>query len=199
MSLRHRRVQGFSLLELILVLVIIGIITAAISVTISDTRVDNLKVESKRLQILVSLALDEAVLTNQELGLVFEQQEYFFVSYQEDTWQLMDSSLSPQFKSRKIPPQAILIRQVSGLYGEQSERKPFESQIEQQEQEQDEQQALYPEVVFLSSAELTPFVLRFGYDDDQPVYMQITATANAEVTLEGPIYEPMNLGWSADE
>jgi len=63
------RAGGFSLLELIIVLVIIGVIVGAISISITDTRSDNLHFEARRLAARLSLAVDEAVLINQELGL----------------------------------------------------------------------------------------------------------------------------------
>ncbi len=188
--------RGFSLLELILVLVIIGIILAAVTITITDRRIDELKVEAQRLSALIILAVDEAVMTNQEFGLLFKQEEYQFLVFNEDVWESVNEETSRQFRARQLPEGVLVKISVSGLYGNDDSEQQLILGADDEDEIDEDNIKLQPEIMMLSSAELTPFVIRLAVEEPEPAYMQIKTLPDGSIELTGPIYEPADLGWS---
>jgi general secretion pathway protein H len=76
------RVAGFTLLEILVVVLIIGIVTAGMLLTMNFTGKDTqLQTESQRLLSLMNYARDQAELQTRNYGIVFSQHGYAFVVY----------------------------------------------------------------------------------------------------------------------
>ena len=110
------RASGFSLLELIIVLVIIGVIVGVITISITDSRSDKLHFEARRLTARLSLALDEAILTNQEFGLKVESDGYRFLILNDEKWQIIGSGEDKQLIEQKLPEGMEIQLKVDGLF-----------------------------------------------------------------------------------
>lgn len=197
------RQRGFSLLELILVLVIIGIVLSAITLSITNRRLDNLQLEAQRLQALISMATDQAVISNQEYGLSIDDSEYQFLIYDqgndEAKWVPVDDQSMRQFQTRKFPEGVSVRIQVAGLYGNSSDDELDNgtlSPVQDEEDDESKEKPLLPQILMLSSAEVTPFVIRLGYDDEDPAFFELRTEVNGNLTLSRTIYEPMDIGWS---
>jgi len=80
--LTARIVKGFTMIEIMVVIIIIGIMTAltALNVTSNDPA-RNLKKEAQRFVAVVSQAVDEASFQQQELGIVATEDGYQFVRW----------------------------------------------------------------------------------------------------------------------
>lgn len=206
--------SGFSLLELIIVLVIIGILVAVISLSITDTRGDNLRLEARRLAARLSLAQDEAILTNQEFGLEITREGYRFLVLLDDRWQEIDAFGERQLIQQDLPENMIIDLQVEGLYAQFQSQDTTQVNINTLFEDYDERnnssiptlkdennsnetpeeaesaKKLRPQIYLMSSGEINPFTLLVGYDDESPVYYQLKATYDGEVSLKGPIREP---------
>lgn len=81
--------RGFTLIEVLVVVVIIGIVSSVVLISldvIGDDR--ELQREARRLASLVELAADEAELQGRDFGIEFIRQGYRFVEYDPffDTW-----------------------------------------------------------------------------------------------------------------
>ena len=145
---------------------------------------------------MIALAVDEAVMTNQEIGLVFEEEEYHFLVFNEDVWEPIDEQASRQFRSRPLPEGVQIKTSVSGLYGNDDSDEPVTLGTDDEDETDEDNVKLKPEIMMLSSAELTPFVIRLAIEEPDPAYMQIKTQPDGTIELTGPIYEPAELGWN---
>lgn len=147
----RRRAPGFTLLELLVVLLIIGVMTsfAVLSIggrTLSD-RLDN---EAARLQQLFQLAQDQALFNRTELGFFSDEQRYgFLVPDGEGGWEPHSGSGPLRVRS----------------YGEPFEGVLF---VEGQAVAPPDPDALEPSVLILSSGEMTPFRLEIRAPEGTP-------------------------------
>ncbi len=193
---------GFSLLELIIVLVIIGVMVASVVISITDTRRDKLHFEARRLAARLALARDEAILTNQELGLEVERDQYRFLFLGEERWEASAPEDDKQLVEQKLPEGMELQLQVGGLFSEFEQKSDFnklfrdkeefeESAVDAKDDEEEAALALRPQIYLMSSGEVNPFTLAIGFDDDNPVYYQLKATFDGKVSLDGPFQESM--------
>ena len=72
----HSKKAGFTLLEVMLVLLLIGLAAGFVMFNaFGASKSDLLKSQAQRLQVIVDMASDFAVLNQQQLGVRFEQQK----------------------------------------------------------------------------------------------------------------------------
>lgn len=93
--------RGFTLIELIVVLLIIGVMLGAIGFSLGGTRERQLELEGERLAALLRLAREETLLTAGEIAAVFHAEGYFFLTRGEDDWQLLSGGV---FRPRLLDP-----------------------------------------------------------------------------------------------
>lgn len=77
--------KGFSLIELMIVVLIIGISTS-MAVLYIDNSDERLKTEAQRLLAMTQFARDEAIITGESLGLVITPQQYYFTRLDKTEW-----------------------------------------------------------------------------------------------------------------
>jgi type II secretion system protein H len=77
--------RGFTLIEVMVVMVIIAIMVTVVSLSLKGDRAgEALGEEAKRLSALINLAREEAVMRDTDIGLVLANDGYFFVQGNED-------------------------------------------------------------------------------------------------------------------
>jgi len=150
----RRRTQGFTLLELLVVIVIIGIITsfAVLSLGLISPQ-SELEQHGQRLRALMLLASEEAVLQGQELALQLDGQRYYFLILKDKTWLRINND--PVLRDRELPEHVSASLRVEG--------EVFEFQTETENR-------LTPRVYFFSSGEISPFNLSLSSRDAEYDY-----------------------------
>ena len=151
------RSAGFTLLELMVVLVLIGIIFSFAMLSLGgDDLSEMMEQETRRLVTLLELASDEAVLRGEELAVHFTAEGYEFLLLQDAAWQ--SSGEDGLLKSYKLPAGIEIRLEVDGdppgLTG----------------QDDDPEESLTPQVFILSSGEMTPFTATLQAHDSTDRY-----------------------------
>ncbi|MES9965431.1 MAG: type II secretion system minor pseudopilin GspH [Candidatus Sedimenticola sp. 20ELBAFRAG] len=138
--------QGFTLLELLVVIVVMGVLLSMAAISMpGDRRHDLVRDEARRLKALFSLARNEAQLEGRELGIVINTGGYHFVKLEEEKWQPIKASTP--FRARSMPNDMEI------------DVTPTDSQNTQQDAVKG------PVLVFWSSGEVTPFELTVSIRD----------------------------------
>lgn len=140
-------VRGFTLLEIMVVLVLVGIITSFALLSVGGNPRERLAEEARRLAALVELHQQEAILSGETRGIQFARTGYTMLSLSE--------------KGEWHPPAAASSLIQHGLPEDIAlslwiEDRPVDFKTTGQ----------LPQVVLLASGEATEFVAVFGFADD---------------------------------
>ena len=150
---------GFTLVELLVVLVIIGCLVSLALFSTGRNTERELQEEARRLATVMTLLADEAVLENREYGLLINSTGYQVLSFAEDCacW-----SVSTDQQGYRLPEWVRLQLQLDGeplqLGGS------VDKEADGEEDEADEQ-SVQPQLLLLSSGELSAFSLRLEVRD----------------------------------
>ncbi|MFP3978513.1 type II secretion system minor pseudopilin GspH [Marinobacter sp. KMM 10035] len=137
--------NGFTLIEILVVLVLVGLLAALAVFTMGgNSQQRELKNEVRELYLLMQTASEQAVLNNLELGLLFEENGYQFVAFQDDSgdWKATGERI---FRARDFPDWLVATQFIES-------DTPRLASVEDK---------LRPDLVFFSSGETTPFELEF--------------------------------------
>jgi general secretion pathway protein H len=129
--------RGFTLLELLAVILIIGIVISFASLSIGQNTSRIVQDEAERLHGLIQLAGEESVLQARELALEFDRDRYQFLELGADGWQPVAGD--KMLRERPLPETVELELMLEGVETSFEDKKNL------------------PKIFILSSGELTPF------------------------------------------
>jgi general secretion pathway protein H len=155
---------GFTLLEVLVVLVIISVVISLATLTV-DTRQEEVEEQVRRLAAVVRLASEEAVLRSRELALEIKPDGYQFLELAEKEFLPVEDDAV--FRQRQLPEGLELSLLLEG------EPVDLEAATEVFVEEPEQP----PRILLLSSGEITPFELRF-----LDVYNEVEWVLTGELT-----------------
>ena len=162
----YSRENGFTLLELLVVVVIVAILFTYTTLAIrSDSPADNIKKEAQRMERLIQLALEESILRGEEYGIEIYLDGYRFLRFTENQWlPLSDDKI---LRDRELPLDMELEMRleeteiVIDLASDPMSEQKLDLGAESGEDQKDSKDAK-PQIFLLSSGEITPeFDIRF--------------------------------------
>lgn len=149
-----RRASGFTLLEVLVVIVIIGVITSMAVISVKVLGGDHeMEQEAERLQAILVQVREEATLQSRDLGLRVDETSFEFLEYDSrmERWRAVLGD--PLLRERTLPDGLRLALRLEGRSAKLEPRQP-----------ETDRDPIFPQVILQASGDLTPFDLLFSRD-----------------------------------
>ena len=206
-SKKMTRRNGFTLIEVMLVIVLVGLMVSVIQFSASGNKAEEmLEMSSKRFAGVFNIAAEYGMLNNIELGLMIDKKGYQFLGYDGDKW--TDVSENEMFSRFELPEGLELVLQLDDLPIEEPQLFDTELFNELQEDNKDpdeelqedrgsdnniEKKKLIPQIYMLSGGEITPFSLRFQIEENDyaetKLHFKVTGFYTTPLSIEGPLFD----------
>ena len=198
--------KGFTLLEVLVVIALIGLIISSIQFNFSGKRPeDTLKQVSVQFAEVFTSAANYGLLNNIELGLFIEDNSYRFLGYDGVKW----SELPQQewLAVKTLPENVELTLTLDDLPIEEPllfDSSVFKAQDEEYlsfnaieaEKNAEKEQLVFPQVYILSGGDITPFSLTFHFNEEASLVedlselaYRVTGIYSIPLTIEGPVLD----------
>ncbi len=191
--------SGFTLIEVMLVIVVIGLMVAAIQFSvIGNKQEEKLQQQSTRFANVFNLAAEYGLLNNIEIGLVIENNIYQFVGYDGEAW--LPIADYEALESYQLPDEITLSIVLEDLPIEEPSMVTRELFVIDEDDfyddfslEEREIKVIIPQVYILSSGDITPFRAEFSLADtfalDTPIAFHVVGEYTTPLTIAGPLFD----------
>jgi len=196
---QHKYFKGFTLIEVMLVIVVIGIMVAAIQINFNSNKPEaELQNESARFASVFNLAAEYGLLNNIELGLYTEKNSYQFVGFDGVRWTpLLDNDLLAAYQLPETMKMTFIFDDLPLELPTLIDAElftPDDERIEQMEADlAEDEKNIIPQVYILSGGDITPFRVEFSlisqHDNLTEITYAVTGLYSTPVELVGPIVD----------
>lgn len=203
-----KKIKGFTLLEVLVVIALIGLIISSVQFNFSGKRPeDTLKKVSYQFAALFENAANYGLLNNVELGLYIDKGSYRFLGYDGIKWS--DIAQQDWLATQELPEGITLTLTLddlpieepllfdSSVFNDQNEEYLSFKAIEEAKKAEQEKQ-LIPQVYILSGGDITPFSLTFHFTEEASLYddlselgYRVTGLYSTRLTVEGPVLDDL--------
>lgn len=201
--LTRRTQSGFSLLELLVVVLIIGILSTMFTLSVGLTGSDReLEDETDRLVAVIDLARDEAIMQGREIGMRFFIDGYEFATFHEDFVEYYDTDESQpvgqpgeEDEDENTDQSEWIVMSNEKLLGQRQLTPGIVLELEidersvildrQVEQDEDDEQdnEYQPQIVLFSSGDVSPFVVQLRREfENKAVQIAFDAEGIVEIS-----------------
>jgi general secretion pathway protein H len=185
-----RSQRGFTLLEVLLALAIMALTSFVVVINIPTSANDESEQQARQLYHRVQLMQDEALLSGQEFGIEVSsaRDKLTLLGLTQDGWQPLDW---PNMKSDIVINDDVVLdfSLASGIW-ENDDRlfisQSFESDdtsLFEEQPNSEESSSFAPQILIMSSGEITAFSLRFDAKNNQNSGWIVAVADNGELTL----------------
>ena len=151
---------------------IVALLFSIVALSTGTTVDDRLEVEAKRLLLLMEYASEDALLTGIEVGARVDEEKYQFYRLTAEGWQQYPGS--HPLRARQLP-RGVTIRRLD------EPRGPEKNSSKSEEEKAEER----PELLFLSTGEVSPFDLEISAQGYTPVF-RVQASIDGQIRLRRP-------------
>jgi general secretion pathway protein H len=163
---------GFSLLELLVVVAIIGLLVRAVTLSWDVLGNDRaIEQEAGRLRSVIDLLHEEALMQSRDYGLMFTQTGYRFYVFDYQQLEWVEPQADELLEPYALGPQLSMALVLDGR------DVPLVPDFESQDVENPE-----PQVMLLSSGEVTPFTIEMTREGIEGRF-ELTAQLDGEVDV----------------
>lgn len=165
---RYSRNRGFTLFEVIVVVVIVGLVLTMASLAIPDDHAERqLQTETDRLLSLLNLARDEAVISSRVIGYFQQRQSYDFRYYRNKEWH--KATTEHVLRERMLPDELQL-----SLPGTTAAT------------DGDDDSGPTPDIVFYPSGQVSNFQISLTHAQDPLLVSELHSSAGGEIRRAQP-------------
>lgn len=191
---KKQKQYGFTLLEIMLVLLLIGMVSVGVVMTLpsSFNSEQDVRWQAQRFRTLLQFAEDEALISGLELGLVFEENGYQFAfyDYQTKKWlPVMDKQIQGKVE---LPDTLEMEYLLAGSLWDEIDTEKQDAFIDEDDlisiEGAEEIVTLRPQVYVMSSGEVSPFSLTFTRVESasQRKAVTVSVSMNGAISLAEP-------------
>ncbi|SQH74360.1 General secretion pathway protein H [Shewanella benthica] len=167
--MKQLRQQGFTLMEVLLVVLLMGLAASAVTMTMGGA--DGKKeLERTALQFMTAteMVLDETVFSGHFIGIVIEKTSYKYVFYDEGKWKSLDGDRILAERQMKDGVEISLVLDGLPLVQEDEEQDSwFDEPFIDEKTEAEKKKFPEPQILLFPSGEMSAFEMTFLSEDDQ--------------------------------
>lgn len=207
-----KKSSGFTLIEVMLVIVLIGLMASVVKFNINaEEPEDLLEKSSARFAGIFNIAAEYSMLNNIEIGVVVEKNSYQFLGYDGSNWSeipeqdifatlTLPEGIIASVELEDLPIEEPLIFDVNTFnrdededflsYDSDDDAAGDDSEDESDDSKSKKKKKIVPQIYILSGGELTPFSVTFRFEDDsfleEDLAFRVTGIYSTPLTIEGP-------------